>query len=814
MTGIVNQEARAERARNLGVLNGLDFVLVRLQPAGAPVEAVLETHFLNAQSVAAILADITATPGHARTIFPLSGGHRLRAGAGAGQVQVSSVAAGADASVLLLTVAPLGDYSTYTLEVDFANIDPVFATLPFKFRPGCFTTDCSADRNTPPAPHPQPAIDYLAKDYASFRHTLITAMGRRVPGWRATSEADFDQVLIDLFSAAADELSDFQDRVMNEAYLGSARKRVSIARHARLMDYHVHQGNQASTWLALEVAPAVAGDVAAGVMARTTPDPLTRATQAFRSRDTQRVDALLNRLGLHTWSDTVPALAAGSTSADLRIDSGTLFDATTVHDLIVQGFVRHLIIQEWLNPSTGRPAGRDPRKRQLLELLPGAAGAETLVDPLSGEFLVRVRWRDQDALHFNYCFVVNCPPPVGRVEDISLFHGNLLRVDHGDIRRVVFIEPDAPLVAANQLHYQRSDPRRWPFSASCPLPDPFLAYTDTDPGGEVPPRSTMRLTVTTPGGGTDPWDERIDLVHADDGDETGDSFIVETDELGTSLVRFGNGTNGRVLPADAVVRCEYQTGQGLDGNVGADAITNLDAPVDPLLQGATVWNPFDVTTGRAPERVDEIIRRAPEAYRFRQLRAVTIEDYVRRAQEIPGVSRAAARYAWTGSWRTVQVTIDPEGTTELDDALRQQVADALEAVHLIGEDIEIRPPRFVAVVVDVVLCASPEYWPLDIENVLIEEFSTNYTHDGRRGFFHPDEWTFGQALYASEIFGRIRAIEGVEHVISLTMRRWDGPGPETSTLLEMRANEIVLVENDPDHMELGSIAFHVRGGRQ
>lgn len=825
VTGIINQSARAERARNLGPLNGLDFVLVSLQPVGAPTEALLELHFINANSVAAILADVVATPAHMRTIFPVSGGHRVHAGPGAGQVQVTGVAAGADANVLVLTVQPIGDYSTYTLEVDFANIDPVFAELNFKFRPGCFTNDCAPDWKPAPAPETQPGIDYLAKDYDSFRHSLIVAMGQRVPGWRPTSEADFDQVLIDLFSAAADELSDFQDRVMNEAYLGTARKRVSVARHARLMDYHIHQGNQASTWLALELAPPAAGVLAAGVDAWTGPDPGFPTAQHFISRDAQRVDALLNHFGLYTWSDTIPALAAGSTSADLRIASGTMFDANAVRDIFVQGLVTHLLIQEWLNPATGREPGHDPRKRQLLELLPGAEAAETLNDPLTGDFLVRVKWRKQDALRFNYCFVVNCPPPLGRVEDVSLFHGNLVRVHHGAQRDVEFIEPGTPIVAPNQRHFERKNRPREPFGVTCRLPDGPLAYTDTPTGGEVPPRSTIALTVTVPAVGVDPWDERIDLVHSDDGVETGDSFIVETDELGQSAIHFGNGTNGRALPNGASVQCAYQVGYPLDGNVGADSIVGVTAGANPLLIGATVWNPFDAssderasasgaTIGRAPEMIPEIIRRAPEAYRFRQLRAVTVDDYVRRTEEVPGVSRAAARYAWTGSWRTVRVTVDPEGSTELSDTLRQRVADALEAVRLIGEDIEIRPPRFVPVVIDVVVCASPEYWPADVKSVLVQEFSTGYTPDGRRGFFHPDEWTFGQELHASEIIGRVQRVVGVEHIISVSMRRWDGTAPASSSILALRANEILLVQNDPDQMELGSIDFDVRGGRQ
>ena len=83
-----------------------------------------------------------------------------------------------------------------------------------------------------------------------------------------------------------------------------------------------------------------------------------------------------------------------------------------------------------------------------------------------------------------------------------------------------------------------------------------------------------------------------------------------------------------------------------------------------------VWNPFDVTDGREPESVDKIRRNAPEAFRARQLRAVTLADYARRAEEVSGVSRAVARYAWTGSWRTVRVVIDPAGTTVLNDDLR------------------------------------------------------------------------------------------------------------------------------------------------
>jgi uncharacterized phage protein gp47/JayE len=152
------------------------------------------------------------------------------------------------------------------------------------------------------------------------------------------------------------------------------------------------------------------------------------------------------------------------------------------------------------------------------------------------------------------------------------------------------------------------------------------------------------------------------------------------------VLRFGNGVNGQRLPDGAVVTCEYQIGQGHIGNVGVGSLSNTE-PFAPFVTELIrqCWNPFDVTDGADPEPAAKILRNVPEAYRARQLRAVTTQDYVARAEEVPGVSRAAAAYRWTGSWRAVRVTIDPTDTTELRPELAARVAQHLEAVRLIGK---------------------------------------------------------------------------------------------------------------------------------
>jgi hypothetical protein len=111
--------------------------------------------------------------------------------------------------------------------------------------------------------------------------------------------------------------------------------------------------------------------------------------------------------------------------------------------------------------------------------------------------------------------------------------------------------------------------------------------------------------------------------------------------------------------------------------------------------------------------------------------------------------------------------------------------------------------------------------------VLEQEFSAGWTPDGRKGFFHPDEWTFGQKLYASQIIGRALQVKGVEHAvgqkvvsggvettISVLIKRWNSPYVPTESLTQLAPHEIILVQSDPDHLELGSITFTVQGGRQ
>src|SRR3989442_627943 len=99
----------------------------------------------------------------------------------------------------------------------------------------------------------QPLIDYMAKDYQSFRQLMLDRLSATLPGWQERHAPDLGIALVEALAYVADYLSYYQDAVATEAYLGTARQRISVRRHARLLDYVLHEGCNARAWVHCDV---------------------------------------------------------------------------------------------------------------------------------------------------------------------------------------------------------------------------------------------------------------------------------------------------------------------------------------------------------------------------------------------------------------------------------------------------------------------------------------------------------------------------------------------------------------------------------
>ncbi|MCL4266870.1 MAG: putative baseplate assembly protein [Anaerolineae bacterium] len=206
-----------------------------------------------------IPADLT--PAH----FQISGGRRITNI----QVVALDLCDQPDPTVddcLILSVDRPGDFSTYRLCVvelgedgrptgrPYPNFDPRYACLEFSFKINCPSDlDCHQVDSCPPEPVIEPEINYLAKDYASFRQLILDRLALLMPDWQERHVPDLGIALVELLAYTGDYLSYYQDAVATEAYLDTARRRISVRRHARLVDYPMHEGCNARAWLYLEV---------------------------------------------------------------------------------------------------------------------------------------------------------------------------------------------------------------------------------------------------------------------------------------------------------------------------------------------------------------------------------------------------------------------------------------------------------------------------------------------------------------------------------------------------------------------------------
>ena len=234
-----------------------------------------------------------------------------------------------------------GDFSTYRLSLvepgettPVQGFDPRLSAVDVSFKVECPSEfDCKVPTTCAPPELRSPDIDYLAKDYASFRRLMLDRLAAIIPAWQERSPADMGVALVELLAYVGDQLSYAQDAVAAEAYLGTARQRISVRRHARLVDYRVSDGMNARAWLAFDVEPGSDADGAVlpassllltrvpGRPTQLAPGDVIAARRAgsepFETMTGLTLRASLNRLEFHTWSNRSCCLPVGATSATL-----------------------------------------------------------------------------------------------------------------------------------------------------------------------------------------------------------------------------------------------------------------------------------------------------------------------------------------------------------------------------------------------------------------------------------------------------------------------------------------------------------------
>jgi hypothetical protein len=726
-----------------------------------------------------------------------------------------------------------GDYATYTLRLSQAGetapldgFDPRLSAVDFSFKVECPSDfDCLADTYCPPPDLSEPTIDYLAKDYTSFRQLMLDRMSTIVPNWQERSPADLGVALVELLAYVGDQLSYLQDATATEGYLEKARQRISLGRLIRLMDYFLGEGVNARTWIAFEVEPGGGADGASlpgpdisqnqpGTMLLTRvpgrqlnvdagdlSHALRTGAEVFETLHDITLQASLNRIEFYTWGDRECCLPVGSTRATLR---GPL------PDLQVGDF---LLFEEVLGPQTGDAADADPEHRHIVRITSIETGNDPLIEnpgdpPVE---VVEIQWNQADELPFALCLSAITDEEHGSqfLSAASVARGNVVAADHG--RAIV---DEALDLATGDRRSFRPKLAEGPLTHAVAVAEGYFAIAGLVPDNWLPARNLMkyeqkdaRPAVRLISETGEPWVAVADLLASD---RFAAEFVAEIDNDGRARLRFGDDVHGKT-PADGTrFHATYRIGNGVAGNVGRDTIVHI---VNGPTGIAKIRNPLPATGGVEPEGMAQARRDAPYAFRIQE-RAVTADDYARAAERHPEVQRAAARFRWTGSWYTVFVSIDRTNGLAVDAGFEEHLRSHLNRFRMAGFDLEINGPRFVPLDILMKVCVAPGYFRDEVRIALLEAFSNRRLADGNLGFFHPDNWTFAQAVYLSRIYATAVKVPGVDSVNVERFKRW-AQAAQTEIedgVLPIGRFEIVRLDNDPSLRENGLLELNLVGG--
>jgi hypothetical protein len=309
------------------------------------------------------------------------------------------------------------------------------------------------------------------------------------------------------------------------------------------------------------------------------------------------------------------------------------------------------------------------------------------------------------------------------------------------------------------------------------------------------------------------WSPRYDLFQSGPSDF---HYVVEMDDNGIAWFRFGDGQLGRRPEPGEYFAADYRVSDGSTVAVAAGTISGI-VPANGGIAGPmlTPRNPLASQGGMAPEPIDAVRAFAPGAFLNQLERAIVPEDYAALAERNPKVQRAAATLVWTGARYEVRVAIDPAGTDQPVPDLLREVLVYLYRYRRIGHDLSVVQARYVPLKLTLTIYLLPDYLQAHVKAAVLAAFSARRLPGGAKGFFHPDNLTFGESIYLSRIVAIAQAIPGVESVtVTEFQRLFEEPGDEiASGVLPIGQLEVAQLDNDPVFPERGLLRLEMRGGR-
>lgn len=298
---------------------------------------------------------------------------------------------------------------------------------------------------------------------------------------------------------------------------------------------------------------------------------------------------------------------------------------------------------------------------------------------------------------------------------------------------------------------------------------------------------SISVSVIEANGETTYWQEVDTLANSGPTDR---HFVVQRDALGTATLLFGDGNNGLIPSASNApgtptnITATYRVGGGPQGNVPVNtpftalATATIGATKAPITIVQAV-NIQAAAGGNSSEDINRARLFAPHLFRTQE-RAVTMQDYIDLALQVPGVGKALAVAV---NWNQVVLYIAPTGqVAPPSELLVRDILAFFEGLRMVSTSINIVGPQPADIYLGANIYAQSYYLQSDVL-AAVQQAVANYLDF--------DAVNFGQSIYLSKVYD---AIQNLPQVASVFIYKFsNNPKTATPTTPDVAPNGIITL---------------------
>lgn len=226
-------------------------------------------------------------------------------------------------------------------------------------------------------------------------------------------------------------------------------------------------------------------------------------------------------------------------------------------------------------------------------------------------------------------------------------------------------------------------------------------------------------------------------------------YRVYTDDTNTTYIKF---PQGHVLPAGKDLTVSYYLTLGANGNIQSGSITTVPNSIKTLGNNVTVNNPEASADGFTEDSI-EILRGVIQSYSRTGGKAITNQDFVDLAKQVPGVMDAALDNSNPFS-KILYITSLVPGVLPSTE-LCNRVANYIRANSTIGNTITVLPANISVLKLDLQVTGKPGASESAIKAAILSALYNEY---------NSSNYGLGNSVRLSDVYSLIDNLKEVDYL--------------------------------------------------